>query len=61
MFKCVLWILFDGGDGAPFPINSPMGYYTCGTDRPATGLAVYPIYGTHVVIFFPVFCYFARP
>lgn len=61
MFKCLLWILFDGGDGVPFPVNSPMGYYTGGTDRPAARLAVYPIYGTLVVIFFPVFCHFDHP
>jgi len=55
MFKSVELILFVGGDGVPFIINSLMGYLSCDFDCLAAGLAVYPIHPEYFIIFFPVF------
>jgi hypothetical protein len=61
MFKCLLWILSDGGDGVPFPVNSPLGYLFSGITCVAVGLAVYSVYDTPFNIFFPVFYNFNHP
>jgi hypothetical protein len=55
MFKNVQLILFVGGDGVPFPVNSLMGYLSSGFDCLTAGLAVYPLHLTHFIIFFLVF------
>jgi hypothetical protein len=55
MFKNVQLILFVGGDGVPFPVNSLMGYLSGGFDCVTTGLAVYPLHSAHFIIFFLVF------
>jgi hypothetical protein len=56
IFKWVQLILFVGGDGVSFPVNSLMGYLSSGIDCLAPCLAVYPFYGTTFIIFLPVFC-----
>jgi hypothetical protein len=61
MFKCVQLILFVGGDGVPFTINSLMGYFSRITYCLAPGLAVYTVYGTRIIIFFLVFCNINHP
>jgi hypothetical protein len=56
MVKSVQSILFVGGDGVPFPVNSLMGYLSGGFDCLAVGLAVYPLYSAYFIILFLVFC-----
>jgi hypothetical protein len=54
-------ILFVGGDGDLFPVNSLMGYLSVGIDCLASSLAVYAFYGTHFIIFFLIFCTIDNP
>jgi hypothetical protein len=61
IFKCVQLILFVGGDGDLFPVNSLMGYLSGDIDCLASGLAVYAFYGTHSIIFFLIFCTIDNP
>jgi hypothetical protein len=55
MVKSVQSILFVGGDGVPFPINSLVGYISRCFDCLASDLAVYSLHPAYFIIFFLVF------
>jgi len=61
MFKCVKLILFVGGDGVPFTINSLMGYISGVTYCLTPRVAIYTVYNTLIIIFFLVFCNIDNP
>jgi len=60
IFKCVQYILLVGGDGVSFPFNPVMGDCFGISRCRASCLAVSPLHGSRLVLFFVVFCPFNR-
>ncbi len=61
MFKCARVFLSAGGDGVPFPFNSPVGYLFGSFDCLTADLAVSPVHIAYFIVFFLVFCYIDDP